>query len=652
MDRDEDKVFAYSSGGHRVSSDDFNLHSANARPEGIAYSGGRFYMLDNGADKVYVYARGGGRLSSRDFNLNSGNTSARGITYADGRFYVVDSSDEKVYVYDATDGAHVPSANIDLDSDNRDPQGITYADGQLFVLDVDEDKVYAYRAGSGDGPDLVVESPRSTETSVEPRGAFRFAVTVINRGAGRSAVTTLRYYRSSDSRITTSDTPVGTDPVGGLSGSGSAQARPSIGQRAPSTPGTYCYGACVDPVSGESNTANNCSSGVRVTVTGDGLVDAPDLVVESPRSTASSVEPGGAIRFAATVRNQGEDRSAATTLRYYRSSDSRITTSDTPVGTDRIGALSASATDRQSIGQRVPSMPGTYYYGACVDSVSGESNRVNNCSEGVRVTVTGGDGGALLFDDDFASGDAGRWDVAGSGSVGGDPGSGRLAVEGGVLKLVATAGGNYDVRVQKDITVDGAYGGYSLSFDWKAVTRETPYGLDGAHLLFYDGEGQVIGNIRAVNSGQTRRGGNPLEHACSRAAIDDRRCAGIAKLAETFDWEQVSLDTAMIPGMDPANVARLELRAWVYNDAGSGGEMHFDNFELQAGNGGSGGGALASFGNFHVIEHDLSESQDHSVECTRRLGSEFRLADWNDLVAYHNGGGSLAAFRGRPQDVG
>ena len=54
---------------------------------------------------------------------------------------------------------------------------------------------------------------------------------------------------------------------------------------------------------------------------------APDLVVESPRSTESSVEPGGTFTFSATVHNRGEGRSGATNLHYYRSSDSRIATS-------------------------------------------------------------------------------------------------------------------------------------------------------------------------------------------------------------------------------------------------------------------------------------------------------------------------------------
>ena len=472
------------------------------------------------------------------------------------------------------------------------------------------------RVTVGDGgtsaADLVVESPRSTETAVAPRGTFRFGATVHNQGEGRSNATTLRYYRSSDSRITTADTELGTDPISALAASGTD--RQSIGQRAPASDGIYYYGACVDPVSGESDTTNNCSTGVRITV-GDGRPDdevgssfdlnpfndspagvaygqgrfyvvdksgiayayqasgraepsadvgledltgspegvvfangslyvvdwiredvlayradgrrdpskdfnldtdqfwpagiayadnrfyvvdyttdkvyvydgtgnrvrsadfelasanqfsegitsangmlyvvddahnrvyayrtdgrrepasdfdldaensapsgityaggkffvvddidnrvydysdggdgasAPDLVVQSPSVSDSSLTAGQSLTFRATVHNRGDGRSASTVLRYYRSSDSTITTSDTQVGTDSVGALAASGTSAESISLTAPSSAGTYYYGACVDSVSGESATNNNCSEAVRVTVTSGGGG-------------------------------------------------------------------------------------------------------------------------------------------------------------------------------------------------------------------------------------------------------------------
>lgn len=53
---------------------------------------------------------------------------------------------------------------------------------------------------------------------------------------------------------------------------------------------------------------------------------------------------------------------------------------------------------------------------------------------------------------------------------------------------------------------------------------------------------------------------------------------------------------------------------------------------------------LASFGNFHVIEHGLGEFSDHDAECKAQLGENMRLADWNDIVAYYDSGGALEDF--------
>ena len=99
--------------------------------------------------------------------------------------------------------------------------------------------------------------------------------------------------------------------------------------------------------------------------------------------------PGQSLTLSATVRNQGTAEAAATTLRYYQSSDATITTSDTQVGTaDAISALASSATSEQSSSVTAPTTTGTYYYGACVGAVTGESNTNNNCSAGVSVTVS------------------------------------------------------------------------------------------------------------------------------------------------------------------------------------------------------------------------------------------------------------------------
>ena len=114
---------------------------------------------------------------------------------------------------------------------------------------------------------------------------------------------------------------------------------------------------------------------------------APDLEVGSPSVSDNSPETGGSFTLSATVQNDGDGAAAATTLRYYRSTDGTIATSDTLVGTDAVAGLAAGATSSESISLTAPSTAGTYYYGACVDAVADESDTTNNCSASVQVTV-------------------------------------------------------------------------------------------------------------------------------------------------------------------------------------------------------------------------------------------------------------------------
>ncbi len=235
-------------------------------------------------------------------------------------------------------------------------------------------------------PDLVVGLPSVNDSSPEMEGSFTLSATVRNSGDGDATATTLRYYRSADATITRSDRQVGTDAVGELSALGTSEE--SIDLTAPSTADTYYYGACVDAVSEESDTTNNCSGPVRVDVTEPPPPSTPDLVVGSPSVNDNSPETEGSFTLSATVQNSGDGESPATTLRYYRSTDATITRSDRQVGTDAVGELSASGTSEESIDLTAPSTADTYYYGACVDAVTGESSATNNCSSSVQVDVT------------------------------------------------------------------------------------------------------------------------------------------------------------------------------------------------------------------------------------------------------------------------
>ena len=113
----------------------------------------------------------------------------------------------------------------------------------------------------------------------------------------------------------------------------------------------------------------------------------PDLVVASASVSDSGSATGAQFTLSATVRNDGDGASGATTLRYYRSTDATITTSDTAVGTGAVVGLAASGSGSESVDLTAPASPGTYYYGACVDAVAGESDTTNNCSSSVSVTV-------------------------------------------------------------------------------------------------------------------------------------------------------------------------------------------------------------------------------------------------------------------------
>ena len=236
-------------------------------------------------------------------------------------------------------------------------------------------------------PDLVVEAPSVSKNEIQPGGRFTLFATVRNIGDARAGSAILQYYRSTDSSISAgSDTEVGSDTVNSLQPSQTDGE--SVGVSAPEAPGEYYYGACVVRVTGgESDTGNNCSSGRRVTVV-QTTHTSPDLVVDSPSVSQNEVDAGGRFTLRTTVRNSGDGPAPAATLRYYRSADSTITTGDAEVETDRVRYLDPSETGDESERLTAPDDAGTYYYGACVDWVTDESDTNNNCSSGVQVTVT------------------------------------------------------------------------------------------------------------------------------------------------------------------------------------------------------------------------------------------------------------------------
>ena len=266
-----------------------------------------------------------------------------------------------------------------------------------YTLDLDPDVLLnnfarEERVKVTSSPDLIVDSisVRNGKVTLDPGEEFTLEATVRNQGLGEPrSDARLRYHRSSDPHISDNDTEVGDDTVSrGNLDTGDTEEE-SIRLTAPSTPGIYYYGGCVD-LRYESNTGNNCSAAVAITVRDpapDQTPDLPDLVPGVPTVSANSLAPGQSFTLETIVQNRGAGGSRDTTLRWYLSPNSNISTNDTEVGSSRVSSLDAGETETQQFSLDAPVAAGIYYYGVYIESVADESNTANNYSTGVVLTV-------------------------------------------------------------------------------------------------------------------------------------------------------------------------------------------------------------------------------------------------------------------------
>ncbi len=235
-------------------------------------------------------------------------------------------------------------------------------------------------------------SASASPAELSPGEEFELSATVGNRGGRSASPTTLRYYWSADDVISNADAEVGADSVMALAPDD--DVRETLSVRAPLEPGTYHYGGCADGVPEESNAANNCSASVRVVVTDPGPPAEPPEPPPEPAnlvlSASAAEERCGrlAVRSRTTVRNEGPGTAAATTLRYYRSSDAAISSNDEEIGTARVPSLAPQEISPGSLLVKVGAGTGHYY--ACVDPVRNETDVGDNCSVVSAVTTASG----------------------------------------------------------------------------------------------------------------------------------------------------------------------------------------------------------------------------------------------------------------------
>lgn len=228
-------------------------------------------------------------------------------------------------------------------------------------------------------PELVVSAFSASPTSVAPGGNISLIATSKNQGTAASpSITTLTYRLSTDATITSSDTSVCTDSVAALTPG--ATESDSCTVSAPTTTGTYYYGACLTSVSGESSTSNNCSTAVKVTVSSSSA--KPDLVVSALNGSSSAIR-GSTMYFSSVIKNQGAASANPNYSRAYLSTNKSISTSDTAIwACNHSSGIAAGKTNSCSGSPTVPSKltPGIYYLGVVADyrNVIAESDESNN----------------------------------------------------------------------------------------------------------------------------------------------------------------------------------------------------------------------------------------------------------------------------------
>ena len=261
--------------------------------------------------------------------------------------------------------------------------------------------------------DLIVESVGVNKTTVTTGERFQLNARIWNQGKAASSATTLHYYLSTDGSLSTEDTAVASDSVASLLGKGKhptrRRAEMSETLTAPDTPGVHYYGVCIAGATNESDTSNNCSQAIAMTVEAPPPTPAPsqeavpiprpegpDLTIIAGRVDRSTIKLYQGVRLHITIENRGRQEAAATTIRYYRSLDATISTDDTELRAATVGQIGAGQSIATWSLLPGPTALGVYYYGARVDGVASEVDTANNASAAYEITVEHQGGPVLI----------------------------------------------------------------------------------------------------------------------------------------------------------------------------------------------------------------------------------------------------------------
>lgn len=240
-------------------------------------------------------------------------------------------------------------------------------------------------------PDLIVQFPSASPTSVISGNAITVGSTVKNQGTGTAdfpitQLNGLYYYLSTDNAYSSGDIQLGTSNISDIVPGGTqGVSGKSLTIPATTTSGTYYILYYIDKEGNitESSETNNVSN-VQISVT----KPYPDLIVQSPGGSPTTINSGSDIAVSCVIKNQGTATADFPTtqlngLYYYLSTDNSYSSGDLQLGTSNINDITASST--QSISGKSLTIPetttsGAYYIVYYVDKENNitESSESNN----------------------------------------------------------------------------------------------------------------------------------------------------------------------------------------------------------------------------------------------------------------------------------
>jgi len=274
--------------------------------------------------------------------------------------------------------------------DPSDDKTFWYTTEYIGASNARKTRVASFQVGAAPaGIDLTALTPAASPVSVLDGQSTTASCTVKNQGTIASGTSNLKYFLSTDNTYSAGDLLLGTDAVAALGAGVSSAFSKLVTIPAGTTPGTYniLFFADADAQVTETNETNNVGS-VQISVLSS--AGSPDLVVQSPATTPTTVNAGATTSASCTVANTGTAAASASSLKYYLSADNVYAVTDTYLATSAIASLAVNGTAAASSVLTIPAntASGAWYilFVADADAQNAESNEANNVGS-VAITV-------------------------------------------------------------------------------------------------------------------------------------------------------------------------------------------------------------------------------------------------------------------------